>query len=70
VTFLGHTLQVVMTPSSMRLAEPRLSLVGTYHRPGMRWDTALEYLLVVPLGNDGLGGLDQYDRPGLAGKYP
>ena len=32
-----------------------VSLVGTYHRPGMRWDTALEHLLVVPPGNDSLG---------------
>jgi hypothetical protein len=40
VTFLSHMLQVVMTPSSMRLAEPRLSLVGTHHGPGMHSDTS------------------------------
>ncbi|PNF16032.1 hypothetical protein B7P43_G04600, partial [Cryptotermes secundus] len=34
-------------------------LVGTYHRPGMRWGTALGHFLVVPPGNDGLGRLDQ-----------
>jgi hypothetical protein len=32
-----------------------VSLVGTHHGPGMRWDTALGHLLVVPLGNDSLG---------------
>jgi hypothetical protein len=37
-----------------------LSLVETYHRPGMRLDTALEHILVVTLDNDSLGGLDQY----------
>jgi hypothetical protein len=46
-----------------------VSLVGTYHRPGMRWDTALEHLLVVPPGNNSLGGLDQYDLPGLAAEF-
>jgi hypothetical protein len=30
-------------------------LVGSHHGPGMRWDTALGHLLVVPLGNDSLG---------------
>jgi hypothetical protein len=39
----------------MRLAELRLSLLGTNYGPGMRWDTALGQLLVVPLGNDRLG---------------
>jgi hypothetical protein len=33
-----------------------VSLVGTHHGPGMRWDTALGHFLVVPLGNDSLGG--------------
>jgi hypothetical protein len=32
-----------------------VSLVGTHHGPGMRWDTALGHLLVVPLGNDSPG---------------
>jgi hypothetical protein len=32
-----------------------VSLVGMHHGPGMRWDTALGHLLVVPLGNDSLG---------------
>jgi hypothetical protein len=32
-----------------------VSLVGTHHGQGMRWDTALGHLLVVPLGNDSLG---------------
>jgi hypothetical protein len=55
VTFLCHMLQVVMTPSSMSLAKPRLSLVGTHHKPGMCWDTVLGHLLVVPLGIKSLG---------------
>jgi hypothetical protein len=29
-----------------------VSVVGTHHGQGMRWDTALGQLLVVPLGND------------------
>jgi hypothetical protein len=32
-----------------------VSLVGTHHGPGMRWDTALGHLLMVPLGNGSLG---------------
>jgi hypothetical protein len=32
-----------------------VSLVGTHHGPGMRWNTALGHLVVVPLGNVSLG---------------
>jgi hypothetical protein len=56
VTFQGHMLRVVMTPSSVRLAELRLCFWwGSIMDQGMRWDTALGHLLVVPLGNDSLG---------------
>jgi hypothetical protein len=51
VNLLGHMLRIVMTPSSVRLAELRLSLVGTHLGPG----DALGHLLVVPLGNDSPG---------------
>jgi hypothetical protein len=34
MTFEGHILQVVMTPSSIMLGELRLSLVGAPQRPG------------------------------------
>jgi hypothetical protein len=49
-------LRVVMTPSSVRLAKLRLCLWwGRIMDQGKCWDTALEHLLVVRLGNDRLG---------------
>jgi hypothetical protein len=51
-TLPGRTLRVLMTSSSMRLAELLLSLLGTHRGPGMRCYTDLGQLLVVPLGND------------------
>jgi hypothetical protein len=45
-----------MTPSSMRLAELRLCLWwGRFKDQGLRRDTALGHLLVVPQGNVSLG---------------
>jgi hypothetical protein len=59
-------LRVVMTPSSVRLAELRLCLWwGRIMDQGMRWDTALGHLLVVSLGNDSLGlRISTPTRPG------
>jgi hypothetical protein len=49
-------LQVVMTPSSMRLAELQLCLWwGHIRDQGLHRETALGHLLVVPPGNVSLG---------------
>jgi hypothetical protein len=57
-----------MMPSSMRLTELRLSLVGAHHGPegmsGHNFGTPPH----GPTGQRQTWGLDQYDRPGLAAK--
>jgi hypothetical protein len=53
---LVHALQVVMTPSLMRLVGQRLCLWwGRIMDKGVRRDTDLGHLLVVLLGNASLG---------------
>jgi hypothetical protein len=58
-------LQVLMTPSSMRLAELWLCLwLGHIRDQGLRQDTALGHLLVVLPGNISLGvciGMTSWD---------
>jgi hypothetical protein len=58
-----------MTPSSMRVVELRLSLMGAHPDQGSRWGTALGQLLVVLPGNVSPQVWSD-DQVGLTAKFP